>query len=457
METDNLIKRNEYFVLMNVGVVGLGFVGLSMSCVFAKKGLNIHGVDIDEQKVLMINHKKSPFFEPNINELLNEVLDTSLIVNSHLEQCIKKSEIIFVCVGTPSNSDGSSNLNYLKNTCKNISKLLNQIHDEKFRIIVIKSTVPPQTIETEIIPLMKQNTSKQIGVDFDICFNPEFLKEGSAIDDMLNPHLIVVGTNNIKTENKINNFYTKLYLDSVNIINTTIVNAELIKYTNNSFLATKISFINNIANICNKIPGADVEIIAEAIGMDPRIGKMFLKAGPGYGGSCFPKDVAGFLNFVKLKGYSMPILESTHKINENQPLVIIDMIKNKLLNIEGKTISILGLSFKKNTDDIREAVSIKIVKTLLEQNAKIKVNDPMAMSNFRQIFNDQIDYCDSIEDCLKESECCVILTEWDSFSKIEPEIFLKFMKNPILIDARRIFDINKFKDKVDLIALGYGI
>lgn len=441
---------------MNIGVVGLGFVGLSVSCVFANKGLNIHGVDIDEQKMSIINQKKSPFFEPEINEILDKVLNKSLNVNSNLEKCVKESEIIFVCVGTPSNSDGSSNLNYLKNTCKDISKFLNKIQDGKFRIIVIKSTIPPQTIETEIMPLMKQNTSKQIGVDFDICSNPEFLKEGSAINDMLNPHLVVIGTNNEKTKYKINNFYTKLYSDSVNIMNTTIVNAELIKYTNNSFLATKISFINNIANICNKIPGADVEIIAEAIGMDPRIGKMFLKAGPGYGGSCFPKDVVGFLNFIKLQGFSMPILESTHKINQNQPLEIIKMIKSKLSDIDGKNISILGLSFKKNTDDIREAVSIKIVNKLLEQNAKIKVNDPMAIPNFKQIFNEKIDYCDSIEDCLKDSDCCVILTEWDNFKNIQPEMFVKLMKNPIIIDARRIFDVNKFKDIADFTALGYG-
>jgi UDPglucose 6-dehydrogenase len=441
---------------MNVGVIGLGFVGLTMSCVFAKKGLNIHGIDIDEQKILSINRKKSPFFEPKINELLNEVLDVSLIVNSHLEQCIRESEIIFVCVGTPSNSDGSSNLSSLKNTCKDISKFLSELNDDKFRIIVIKSTVPPQTIETQIIPLMQQNSSKIIGIDFDICINPEFLKEGSAIDDMLNPHLVVIGANYKKTQNTINLFYNKLYSNSVNIMNTNIVNAELIKYTNNSFLATKISFINNVANICNEIPGADVEIIAAAIGMDPRIGKMFLKSGPGYGGSCFPKDVKGFLNFVKSHGYSMPILESTDKINENQPSIIINMIKNKLVNLNGKKISILGLSFKKNTDDIRESVSIKIVKNLLEQNAKIKVNDPMAMPNFKQIFNEKIDYCDSIDDCLKDSDCCVILTEWDDFKNIQPEIFVKFMKNPIIIDARRIFDVNKFKHIVNFTALGYG-
>jgi len=441
---------------MNVGVVGLGFVGLSVSCVFADKGINVHGVDIDEQKLSMINEKKSPFYEPQINQILDKVLNKSLYVNSNLEECVKNSEIVFVCVGTPSNSDGSSNLDYLKKTCKEISEFLNKIHDEKFRIIVIKSTVPPQTIESEIIPLMEKKSSNLMGTKLDICSNPEFLKEGSAIEDMSNPHLVIIGTNNEKTKKKMNHFYSKLYSNSINIMNTTIVNSELIKYTNNSFLATKISFINNIANICNKIPGADVEIIAEAIGMDPRIGKMFLKAGPGYGGSCFPKDVAGFLNFVKLRGYSMPILESTHNINEKQPFEIIKMIKNKLGDIENKTISILGLSFKKNTDDIREAVSIKIVKSLLEQNAKIKVNDPMAMDNFRKIFGEQIEYSDSIESCLSNSECCVILTEWDDFRKIQPKKFLEFMKKPIIIDARRVFDINKFKDLVDITALGHG-
>jgi UDPglucose 6-dehydrogenase len=337
-----------------------------------------------------------------------------------------------------------------------ITKFLNKLNDEKFRIIVIKSTIPPQTIETKIVHLFEKNCIKKIGIDFGICVNPEFLKEGSAIMDMLNPHLVVIGTNDKKTRNKINLFYRDLYSDSVNIQNTNFVNAELIKYVNNSFLATKISFINSIANICGKIPGADVEIIAKAIGMDPRIGKLFLKAGPGYGGSCFPKDVTGFLNFIKSHGNSFPILESTHNINQNQPDEIIKMIKKKLQNISGKTISILGLSFKKNTDDIREAVSIKIVQTLLDEKAIIKVHDPMAMPNFKQIFNSKTIFCNSIEDCLNESDCCVVLTEWDEYEKIQPEKFKELMKKPIIIDARRIFNVEKFKNSVDFSALGYG-
>jgi len=183
---------------------------------------------------------------------------------------------------------------------------------------------------------------------------------------------------------------------------------------------------------------------------------MFLKAGPGYGGSCFPKDVSGFLNYTKSHGYSMPILESTHKINQEQPFEIINMIKKKLLNVDEKTISILGLSFKKNTDDIREAASIKIVKNLLDEKATIKVYDPMAMPNFKKIFKDQVIYCDSIEECLKDSDCCLILTEWDSFKEIEPDMIKKLMSNPIVIDARRIFDVEKFKNFEDFSALGYG-
>jgi len=289
-----------------------------------------------------------------------------------------------------------------------------------------------------------------------LCMNPEFLKEGSAVDDMLSPQLIVIGTEDEKTKTIMRQLYEKMYEYNLpTILDTNITNAELIKYANNAFLATKISFINTIANICNKLEGADVEIIAKAMGYDPRIGPLFLKAGPGFGGSCLPKDVSGFLNFSSALGYNPVLLESTQKVNNEQPLVILKMIHKNVGDLTGKTISVLGLSFKKNTDDIRESVSIKIVSGLLDKKAKIRVHDPMAIENFRKKFDNKITYSNNVINCLKDTDCCVILTDWDDYKKLTENDFKKHMKNPCVIDARRVFNPKKMHS-INFTAIGYG-
>ena len=439
---------------MNICVVGLGFVGLSMATVMASKGFTVRGIEIDQDKYSLIKKAEVPFFEPKVKDLLLTTLGKQFEVTNNIKDGVSKSEIIFLCVGTPSKLDGSADLSFIKQVSQEIGQVLKK--NNSFKIISVKSTVPPTTTTKLVKTTLEKISNKKSGVDFGLCMNPEFLREGSAIDDMFSPHLIVIGSEDTRTKETMNNFYEKMYgKDLPTVLNTTITNAELVKYANNAFLATKISFINTIANICNQIEGADVEVIAKAIGFDPRIGPQFLKAGPGFGGSCLPKDVSGFLNFSLSLGYNPVLLESTQKVNQEQPSLILKMVEKKIKNFENKTISVLGLAFKKDTDDIRESVSLKIVNLLLQKKAKIKVHDPMAIENFKKIFQNKIDYCKNSFDCIKSSDCCIILTDWDEYSNFTENDFKKHMRTPCVIDARRMLDPNKMHS-IEYSAIGYG-
>jgi UDPglucose 6-dehydrogenase len=440
---------------MDVCVVGLGYVGLSMATVMAHKGMSVIGVDNNEERCSLIKVGKVPFFEPELDDLLNTALGKNLQITSDLEYALSNSEICFISVGTPSYPDGSPNTSFIENVSLEIGRILNKL-DGDFRIIVVKSTVPPGTTETRVKSIIERASCKEAGIDFGVCMNPEFLREGSAVEDMFSPHLIVIGVTDQRTQIIMSEFYRKLYSNSLPpVIVTNMTNAELIKYVNNAFLATKISFINTIANVCNKVAEADIEIIAKAIGYDPRISPLFLNAGPGYGGSCFPKDLAGFLSFCRSVGYDPTLLESTQLVNENQALVVLQMIQDKINALQGRTIAVLGLSFKKDTDDIREAASIRIVQSLLKKGADVKVYDPMALDNFKHAFHDKLTYCENMIDCLRDADCCVILTEWDEFKALTSDDFRKYMNNPSVVDTRRVLEADKMTS-IDYSAIGQG-
>ncbi len=318
--------------------------------------------------------------------------------------------------------------------------------------MVIKSTVVPQTTISVILPMFKDLIEKGI---VDVVANPEFLREGNAIDDVLHPHLIVIGEYDRKAGNYLESYYKQFYKTLPEIIHTDITSAELIKYANNTFLATKISFINSLANICQNLPGTDVNTIAKAIGKDPRIGPLFLQAGPGFGGSCLPKDLSALINFSNKFEKTNELFKAVLSVNQNQPSKILELLNDFKVLKKNKTISILGLAFKKDTDDIRAAVSIEITRLLLKKGLKLKVYDPMAMDNFRKLFKEKITYCLSMDECLRDSDCCIILTEWNSFRKLKPEKFKKLMKTPNVIDARRILDPKKFSG-INFKAVGLG-
>ena len=430
-----------------ISVVGLGFVGLTLAAVNAKKGFNTIGIDIDQEKIRKLKRGIPDFFEPKLEKFLLSSMKNKKIIFSENFESILKTDITFVTVGTPSNKKGEIELKYLSNAIDEIIKVLK--NKKKSHLIVIKSTVIPTTTTNEILPKTKNYKNIQVLV------NPEFLRESSAIDDLLKPHLIVIGENDKKIGQKLVDYYNLFYTKVPEIIRTDFSSAELIKYSNNAFLATKISFINSIANICQNIPNVNVRTIAYAIGKDPRIGSLFLNAGPGFGGSCLPKDLSALINFSKNLGNTNSLLTEVKTVNQKQPQKIINLMEKMNTVKKNNIISILGLSFKKNTDDVRYSVSIEIVKQLLKKKVKIKVHDPMAMKNFEKIFEKEILYSKSIKDCLKESNCCLVLTDWDIFKKIKKQDLVKYMKTPALIDTRGIFEKRNFEN-IKFESLGLG-
>jgi len=434
-----------------ISVIGLGFVGLTLAVTNSKKKFFTVGVDNDTKKIENLKRGKPDFFEPQLIEYIKKgIKSKKLVFTTDLKTAILDTDITFVTVGTPALSSGKTDLSYIKQVIEDINQILKS--KSKFHLIVIKSTLTPQTTERKIFQIFKKliNTDK-IG----LLVNPEFLREGYAISDILKPHLIVIGENNSKMGDMLIDYYKKFYTKLPEIIRTSFSSAEFIKYANNAFLATKISFINSIANICQNIPNVDVNTIAYAIGKDSRIGPLFLKAGPGFGGSCLPKDLIGLINYSKNQDGNNQLFKAVKKVNDLQPKKIIKLMKKMNVYSKGKTISILGLAFKKDTDDVREAISIKIVNNLLKLGIKIKVNDPMAIPNFKKIFKSKILYTKSITDCLSNSSCCIILTEWDTYTKLNVNIFKKNMKTPKVIDARRILNPKKFLG-IDFEAIGFG-
>jgi len=387
---------------------------------------------------------------------LNEAMETGkLKCTSSFEEAILKSTITFVAVGTPSQQDNSVNLRFIEKAACQVGDALRG--KKGYHLIVIKSTVTPTTTENRIKPLIESHSSKNCGKDFGLCMSPEFLREGSALHDVLKPDRIIIGEHDKKSGDTLEAFYRQFHSENIPpIIRTNLSTAELIKYASNSFLATKISFINTMANICEKTPGADVTIVAKGIGLDKRICSQFLEAGLGYGGSCFPKDLKALIAYSKKNDYEPPLLNAVQNVNKTQPRKAIELCKSFFSNLEDKNIAILGLAFKPNTDDMRDAVSIPIIHQLLKEDAKVTVYDPAAISNAKLIFEEKITYATSTIQCLTNADCCLLVTEWDEFKKLKPENFTKNMKQAILIDGRRIYDQKEFSRKMKFAAIGIG-
>ena len=441
----NFIKM-EKLKKTKVSVIGLGFVGLSLSVVNANYGFQTIGIDIDKEKIEKLKKGIPDFFEPQLDKILKDSLKKKTLSFSEDLNDILQSDITFITVGTPSTPKGKIDLKNLKNVIKKLSKILN--HKKKKHLIVIKSTIIPTTTIDTIIPYFDKNSNVKI------VMNPEFLREGNAINGLIKPHLIVIGCNEKNGCNELSNYYKKFYKKLPEILETDLTTAEMIKYTNNVFLATKISFINTIANICQNIPNVDVNKIAYGIGRDSRIGSEFLHAGPGFGGSCLPKDLSALIDFSNKFGNANNLLKAVEDVNKIQPTRIIKMMEE--LGIKNKqNISILGLSFKRDTDDIREAISNKVVNLLLKRGMKINVHDPMALDNFKRKYGTKINYFNSVNQCLKNTHCCIILTDWSEYKKLKENTFLKYMKKNNLIDAKRILNPQKFS-KMNYRGVGLG-
>jgi len=434
---------------MKIGVVGLGFVGLSLTSVLSSKGYDIVGIDINKDKCKKISKGILPFFEPKLEKILKNGLKKKLIISNDF-LLINNCDLLFVTVGTPQNTNGSIDLSIIKKAISTIGESLKK--NKKKPIIFVKSTVTPGTMKKIILPILEKKSNKKAGKDFGLISNPEFLQESSAIKDTKFPHVVVLGGYQTKFMKKAKMFFMKLH-PNVPIIITNHETAEMIKYANNSFLATKISFINQLSNICQKIPGANIDDIAKTIGLDPRIGKLFLNAGPGYGGSCLPKDMKALINFANISGINPILLNAVEEVNTKQLKQIIALTKQKLGNLSSKKITILGTAFKPDTDDIRDSIAIELIKKLLKMKSKIIIHDPKAMKNTKRIFEDKISYAKTIEDALSKSHCVIIMTQWKQYEKLNNNEF-KYMTRKFVIDCRRML-VGKQLD-IDYYAIGLG-
>jgi len=439
-----------------ISIVGTGYVGLCTAVAFASKAYKTIASTNNREKADSINKGVSTFYEPGLQEqLLNVVKSGYLKCVPDREEAVLSTDITFITVATPSQPNGSIDLRYIKSSAIEIGEALSK--KDAYHLVVVKSTVVPSTTENVVKPLLEKHSNKHCGSDFGLCMNPEFLREGSALQDTLHPDRIIIGEYDKKSGDTLDVLYREFYGEETPpIIRTNLPTAELIKYANNAFLATKISFINTIANICEKIPGADVTTVATGIGLDHRINPLFLSAGLGYGGSCFPKDVKALIAFSNQLGYVPIVFQAVQEVNENQARHAVEKAKEKLAGFRGKRVAILGLSFKPNTDDMREALSIPIINQLLKEGANVTAYDPVAIPNAKSIFKNKIKYATSPVECLKDADCCIVVTEWDEFKKLKPEDFTQNMRQRILIDGRRIYNPEEFSQTLRFAAIGLG-
>jgi len=440
-----------------ISVIGIGYVGLCTAVGFASKGYNVIASTHDAEKAAKINKGIPPFHEPSLQKLLEETVQNGHLtcLTNQTEKAVLETDLTFDAVGTPSRPDGSIDLQFIETSTREIGKALKQ--KSTYHVVIIKSTVVPGTTQDTVKPILEKESKKKCGSDFGLCMSPEFLRQGSAFKDTMHTDRIVIGEYDKKSGDALENLYKSFYGKSTPpLIRTTLSTAELIKYASNSLLATKISFINTMANLCEKISGADIKTVAAAMGLDKRIGPLFLNAGLGYGGSCFPKDVKALIAHSKNLGYCLELLEAVENVNKTQPLKAVQFCKELLGSLQGKRVAILGLAFKPNTDDMREARVIPIINHLLKECARVTAYDPVAVPNAKVIFKNKIQYATSASECLKNADCCILVTEWDEFKKFEPEDFTKSMKQPVLIDGRRIYDPKEFGGKMKFAAIGLG-
>jgi UDPglucose 6-dehydrogenase len=418
---------------LKIGVVGTGYVGLVVGTCLADLGNDVICLDVDEQKIKQLNQGKLPIYEPGLEELLKRSLkEGRLTFTTDAQKAVQASQVLFIAVGTPSQADGSVDLSFVEKAAAEIGQHMNE-----FKVIVEKSTVPVGTHQL-VERLVKENQKEKHA--FEVVSNPEFLREGSAIKDFMAPDRIVVGLpENSQAKEIMENLYKGIARADKPLVFTSVQTAELIKYASNAMLATRISFINELARLCEKVD-ADVKDVAKGMGLDKRIGPRFLQAGLGYGGSCLPKDVKALISTGKKVGSDFSILEAVEKVNDAQRESLLPKIKQLVPELKDKTIAVWGLAFKPKTDDIRQASSLAVIERLLAEGARVKAFDPEAVDNARKVLGNKIEYCATALEAVAEADCLVLITEWDEFRNPDFEKIKKAMKQPNLLDGRNIYD-----------------
>jgi UDPglucose 6-dehydrogenase len=421
---------------MNICIIGTGYVGLVTGACLAEFGMNLICVDNDRSKIDLLRQGKMTIHEPGLEDIVvKNMREGRLSFSTSIEESVKSSLVIFIAVGTPSDADGSADLKFVEEVAKAIARSM-----DGYKVVVVKSTVPVGTCR-RLKQMIKDHQVRP--TPFDIVSNPEFQREGSAVEDFMRPDRITIGAESEQATAIMKDIYSALYLIETPFVITSLETAEMIKYAANAYLATKVSFINEIANLCEKV-GADVHDVARAMGLDGRIGKKFLHPGPGYGGSCFPKDTRALSRLAQERGYSFKIIDAVIKVNDEQKKRMIGKVTEKVGDVKGKTIGILGLSFKPNTNDIRESSSVVIIQGLLGLGAKVKAFDPAAMEETKAIFPD-IDYGKDAYDVARGADALVLATEWNQFRRLDLQRIKGLLKNPVFIDLRNVYDPDQMK------------
>ena len=429
---------------MNISIVGTGYVGLVSGACFAEMGIDVTCVDIDEKKIARLLSGEVPIYEPGLDDLVKRNVEAGrLQFTTDLRSCLDQVEVVFSAVGTPPDEDGSADLRYVLEVARTFGRNIS-----KYTILVTKSTVPVGTAKKVKAAIQQELDKRGVKIPFEVASNPEFLKEGAAIKDFMSPDRIVVGTESERARKLLTKLYRPFLVNNFRIYFMDIPSAEMTKYAANAMLATRISFMNDIANLCDKV-GADIDMVRKGIGTDVRIGNKFLYAGCGYGGSCFPKDVRALARTGRENGSPMRVIEAVEAVNELQKEIIVQKLAAELGDLRGKTIALWGLSFKPETDDMREAPALVVIDRLTHGGAVVKVYDPVAMDECRRRVGDSVIYCNDMYEAVIDANALVLLTEWKQFRVPSWSVIKKVMVNPFIVDGRNIYD------KGELIAEGF--
>ena len=432
---------------MNIAIVGTGYVGLVSGACFAEMGIDVTCVDVNEEKIISLLQGNIPIYEPGLEEMVKRNVEAGrLHFSTDLVSCLDKVEIVFSAVGTPPDEDGSADLKYVLAVAKTFGENV-----KKYTILVTKSTVPVGTAKKVRAAVQTELDKRGVQIEFDVASNPEFLKEGAAVKDFMAPDRVVVGTDNERAQKIMARLYRPFMLSGERMIFTDIPSAEMIKYAANSMLATRISFMNDIANLCELV-GADVNMVRKGIGSDSRIGKKFLYAGCGYGGSCFPKDVKALIRTAEKNGYEMQILKAVERVNEKQKSILFQKLSNHCSGkLKGKVVALWGLAFKPETDDMREAPALVLIEKLVDAGCKVKVYDPIAMQECRRRVGDKVIYCNDMYEAAVDADALMLVTEWKEFRMPSYTVLKKTMNDYVIIDGRNIYD----RDEIEVQGFTY--
>lgn len=427
---------------MNIAIIGTGYVGLVSGTCFAEMGVHVTCVDVDKEKIEGLTAGRIPIYEPGLEEMvLRNQREGRLNFTTDLSSCLDNVEIVFSAVGTPPDEDGSADLRYVLDVAHTIGQQM-----KKYLVVVTKSTVPVGTAKKVKAAIEEELDKRGVKIGFDVASNPEFLKEGAAIKDFMSPDRVVVGVESEKAKAAMSRLYRPFLLNNFRVLFTDIPSAEMIKYAANSMLATRISFMNDIANLCELV-GADVNMVRKGIGSDSRIGSKFIYPGCGYGGSCFPKDVKALIKTAEKNGYDMKVLKAVEEVNENQKSVLFNKLKNHYNgDLAGRTAALWGLAFKPETDDMREATAMVTIDLLLKAGCKIRVYDPVAMEECRRRVGDRVEYAADMYDAVLNADALLLLTEWKQFRLPSWGVVQKAMARPVILDGRNIYDAQEMKE-----------